>query len=235
MTLVAATIDTALTFAYSSNINHHTSPLLRLPGELRNRIYEYMLSDLIIHSFQLSPKLLVGFRVLGGHESSPAREAGSRMLPSARDNKSQDIMPLISQYLSFFQVCGHVKAEAHLVPFILNTIQVQSDNLGDFLCLLTNAQRAAITSFRIGNSMSEDSPWCPSRWVIQSHFSKRNKPGDAFCYWSGLRDLSRLSGLKRAVIGNQYFVELEQYEEMDKEKVIANQGIRWISECRDRI
>jgi hypothetical protein len=98
---------------------------------------------------------------------------------------------------------------------------VQPEDLGNFLRHLTDAQRAAITTFKIGNSMSALSLYDISRWIIRHHFSKRQKSGDPFFHWSGLRDLLKLSGLKWVVVGNQYFVEYEEYKELDTDKVTA--------------
>jgi hypothetical protein len=81
--------------------------------------------------------------------------------------------------------------------------------LSHFLNDLTNAQRDAITTFKVGQSVDAAGvdliiaeemhyfDWATLTWT-------RNPNIDQFMKWSGFHGLTGLRGLKQLIIGNRY-------------------------------
>lgn len=112
-----------LTSCNSMDRNARASPLLRLPAELRNRVYEYVLYK-------------------GTYWFNRERATTSK--------RPIEIVPRIANRLSLLRVCRQTYAETALLPFSLNTFCVRARTVHDCLpILLKPVQRHAITKLRL--------------------------------------------------------------------------------------
>jgi hypothetical protein len=108
----------------SSSSHNTNSPLLRLPGELRNKIYEY---------------------AFGGHEVMLKRDiwyAKDRMYCYAHDSP----LSLWSDLLSRTTICRQIYEETRLLPYALNTVCIDM-YVGDhaiYVQELGKSQKSAI-------------------------------------------------------------------------------------------
>jgi hypothetical protein len=115
---------TFLMTQHSEELNEHASPLLRLPGELRNHVYSYVFEGSVLHFVTRSP-------------------TRARFL----DIKLQQSAPL---EVSLSSVCRKLRRGAVLLPFNLSAVSCQALGICEKLALLlTKPQLRAITSFRI--------------------------------------------------------------------------------------
>ena len=116
----------------SSLQNQKMSPLLRLPREIRNRIYDYAFS--------------VQFTIVRNNPSYPTRLTF----------RAGDAYPLLkrnsfAKLLAVTRVCRQIYSEAALLPFRLNVFRIhQLATLVKFTEYMQPAQRAAITTLRLG-------------------------------------------------------------------------------------
>jgi hypothetical protein len=112
--------------------NQRKSRLLRLPGELRNKIYEYTFSDAIVSVFRSSK--LPGYVEMKPHIRSRA---------SYRTTTPDNLVALT-------KTCRQIFAESRLLLFRLVTFHVHSDgSLGHFLKTLESSQQDVITTVQI--------------------------------------------------------------------------------------
>lgn len=112
--------------------NQRKSPLLRLPGELRNKIYEYTFSNAIVSVFRSSE--LPDYVEMKPH-------MGSRV--SYRTTTPHNLVALT-------KTCRQIFAESRLLLFRLVAFHVHSDgSLGHFLKTLESSQQDAITTVQI--------------------------------------------------------------------------------------
>jgi len=101
--------------------------------------------------------------------------------------------------------------------------------LGRFLNSLTDKQQDAIATFKIGDSeesvISEEMSLKHSKIrAMRQGLRKRMRSRggtarDVFEAWSGLAELSRMRGLERLVVGNHYFAQLQETENIGRETV----------------
>ncbi|KAF2831205.1 hypothetical protein CC86DRAFT_269165, partial [Ophiobolus disseminans] len=104
----------------STERNDHDSPLLRLPGELRNRVYEFVLHQ--------NPR-----RYLRSFQTSSMWHQG----PNLRN-------------LSILSVCKKTHHDTALLPFALNTFRCDALHVFEgMLSTMTMTQRQAITSLHL--------------------------------------------------------------------------------------
>jgi hypothetical protein len=113
---------------------NQTSPLLRLPGEIRNCIYEY---------------------VIGGNEIIPAclrhLERSIVLLSRADDNwESPPMQP--SDIFNLSRVCRQLRIETHVLPFKLNVINnsLFDFHFASFLADLKPIYKQTITTIALG-------------------------------------------------------------------------------------
>ncbi|KAF1840552.1 uncharacterized protein K460DRAFT_399468 [Cucurbitaria berberidis CBS 394.84] len=112
--------------------NATESPLLRLPSEIRNRIYGYALGGQ-----EVNPRTVGGVRTKWRLECRPY---GSE----ARSYQAWD------RLLSLTYVCRLLHRETRLLAFSLNTFQIQTVEFNDWLLLLNDDQKNAITTVIFG-------------------------------------------------------------------------------------
>lgn len=109
-------------FSYRYAHNAESSPLLRLPGELRNRIYKDVLGRKTVQIFRSAFMDIPGWGcamcfqiyVCTNHmpddSEQPYEHEFCRLFP-----------PVTYLYLGFMRCCSQVYSEAALIPFIHNT------------------------------------------------------------------------------------------------------------------
>lgn len=104
---------------YRTQRNAAASPLLRLPGELRNRIYEFIFEDI---TFEIKH---------------------SAYIPTQSPN------PRPVHNLALLQTCRQIHSEAKVLPLVLRTICFRDmTGLNRLVRSLATDQRCAITSLR---------------------------------------------------------------------------------------
>jgi len=124
------TIRTIL-IRFSSLQNQHNSPLLRLPAELRNQIYAYVLGNLIIR-----PKPSKSLNQYG----SPTPGLKLRAAGASLEDEER-----ATRFLALTQTCRQVYAETKLLPFTLNAFDLRClSQLPDFIYNLSSWQRNAV-------------------------------------------------------------------------------------------
>ncbi|CAO2656897.1 Nn.00g057000.m01.CDS01 [Neocucurbitaria sp. VM-36] len=101
--------------------NQTESPLLRLPGEIRNKIYDYAFSGHIIHVF--------------GNEPNHSLYGSVDWLPVGYS---------LSMLIKTTTLCRQIRSETALLPFGCNKFWVSPPLLPDFLTTLGPQQRDAI-------------------------------------------------------------------------------------------
>ncbi|KAF2831419.1 hypothetical protein CC86DRAFT_401946 [Ophiobolus disseminans] len=196
-------------------LNQHNSPLLRLPGELRNCIFGHVLGDLVIHSSN--------------------DRSDSNRLAHAMD--VYDVRKGVVPDRRFRSTCRVIDAETRLLPFALGTFEIHPVKLDRFLTDLTTAQLNAITTFKIGTSVAATKNGGdtgrnllsqPMRLAYAWSFELRLfTAGETIATWSGLHTLARMKGLKRVVVSNAYVVGLcalaEPHEVTEKIRAYVGQ------------
>jgi hypothetical protein len=214
---------TALIY-FSTALNQRNSPLLRLPGELRNQIYEYVIGGLTIDSLTKYARTRRGVHP---REAPGAPVLGQRIIVSKLVDRTPDCSShtVVSQALGFLTVCRRVFSEAHLMPFTLSTLAIRPVDLEPFLDELTAAQRNAITTYKVSKSVATTTPRSLGDWNFEynyrNSYRRRSEAEDTFLYWSDLDVLSTVRGLERVLVGNQYYKDLLAYEELDREMIVA--------------
>lgn len=112
--------------------NQRQSPLLRLPGELRNKVYEYTFSDAIVSVYRSSapPEYF---------KMNPYIGSGSSYFTTAPP-----------ELAALTKTCRQIYADTHLLLFRLITLHVHSDgSLGYLLSTLENSQQHAIATIQL--------------------------------------------------------------------------------------
>jgi hypothetical protein len=107
----------------SSRRNQQSSPLLRLPAEIRNTIYEY---------------------VLGGESWHYLTYIGVRLSLKRRLSKDDERPEKEPHFLALFKTCRQLQAETKLLPFKLNLFPTFVKDLLDFLRVLSPSQASVI-------------------------------------------------------------------------------------------
>ncbi|KAF2253549.1 hypothetical protein BU26DRAFT_387494, partial [Trematosphaeria pertusa] len=104
--------------------NQQESPLLQLPPEIRNRIYEYVLGGRTVHITK-----------------KPYRPAEGKLLSVSGNEK---------HFLSFLAVSRRLYAETAVLPYKLNTFSAHDPGvLREWLANLLPARRDAVASIRL--------------------------------------------------------------------------------------
>jgi hypothetical protein len=121
-------INQTLMQSLSSKINQQQSPLLRLPAELRNKIYEYALGGMELHI------------------SSRSRMSDQFSVVSS--DPSFDNIPL-HRLIGLTLVSQQLYAETKLLPFELGTVRTTASTPRAPIKRLSVTQRQAISSIRV--------------------------------------------------------------------------------------
>lgn len=171
------------------------SPLLRLPGELRNRIYHYVFKGLhvaVVTVDNFDPY------VMQLHTGYRAR---------AWQNPSSDLKQP-KAFLGLTQACRQVHAEIGVLHLKLLTLHMTSEwNDGAVLDRLSKAQRAAIHTVTVDGQRIQDD-LRNYQWIRKR---AQRKPHDftlQVCADTSLHDFTRrtrlysLPGLKRVEVEN---------------------------------
>lgn len=165
--------------------NQRQSPLLRLPGELRNKIYGYVFSDSVISVWRSS--------------SGPPGYFNLDTFAGSRDSYSIDPTTRVTDIT---KTCRQIHAETRLLLFRLVTFQVHSDgSLGALLNALEDSQRDAIATLRMttqdanhGGKQSEVvTKWLSNDYFHQEHHLELLEWAESLPFW-------RLQGLRRVVV-----------------------------------
>ncbi|KAH4311692.1 hypothetical protein HBI81_129930 [Parastagonospora nodorum] len=166
--------------------NRQRSPLLRLPGELRNKVYEYVLSSVTVSVF---PPSDAQYRYqLHAHISGPVAA------PTAD--------PTVSNAMALTRVCRQISVETVSLPLQLFTFYINSDeSFPKFLNYLLPIQRDAIKTIQIStpDAMEGGSLF---------HWVQRRTDNDfpsqklhlEYLEWSMNLALDHLEGLKQVVV-----------------------------------
>lgn len=115
--------------------NQRQSPLLRLPGELRNQIYHYALE---------------GIHIVVEEDIESYVTRGGRLYWTRAWQGRSDKLRQPKAFLGLTQACHQVHSEIGLLPFELLTVQFYFEREhGTFLNMLSEAQRTAITTVKV--------------------------------------------------------------------------------------
>lgn len=199
-----------LTF-YSYALNQIEAPLLRLPGEIRNRIYADLLGGLIFSS-TTTPRLpwaaCVRIRMVECYH-----EFSNGSPPATLD-------------LSILQTCRQIYDETRLLAFTLNTFTIDPANLTHFINDLTEVQRNAIHTFRVGNSVVSyadgESVATPLFTKMLQDFRPATKtPENLISEWSGIYNLTQLRGLRCLLIGNAYHGSIWEWAPAQRDRLVT--------------
>ncbi|KAH7408373.1 hypothetical protein DE146DRAFT_372209 [Phaeosphaeria sp. MPI-PUGE-AT-0046c] len=166
--------------------NRLRSPLLRLPGELRNRVYELAMSDTVVSVFP-SVKPHVPYQLhahLSGHATDYVGALG---------------MSLVT---NLSRVCRQIAAETRLLAFQSATFYIHSDgSFISFIDSLSNAKRGAISTIQIStpDAYAGGTLWCSVKSSVGNDDYSQQIHLD-YLEWSWHLSLERLTGLKQVVV-----------------------------------
>jgi hypothetical protein len=187
---------------HSSERNRHQSSLLRLPGELRNKIYRYAMSGVTLSIFP-SPNSRERF-----HLHAHLAGATTVAVPSSK----------VLDMTSLTRVCRQVYVETLLLPFQAITFHIHSDgSFLKFIDVLSDAERDAISTVQLSSpDANAGGTLCYSiaNSIGNDEDSQRNLLD--FLEWSLNLGLDRLGGLKQVVV------------EADKQWVYKKSGERFL-------
>lgn len=125
------------------------SPLLRLPGELRNRIYFYVFAE---EQFRLAK---YGFN--------------THMFPYINRRENMEPHPY---RLGLLSVCRQIYAEVALLPFIMGTVEIDNvETLEEMSFRLTTSQCSAIRTLRLTTPLGGNAN------IVKLFVSKSRKRG----------------------------------------------------------
>jgi hypothetical protein len=163
--------------------NAQQSPLLRLPSELRNSIYDFTFADVTIHLYKL-----IG---------------SDRQHVACVRNSSLDA-PVATNILNLTEVSRQRQFETRLYPFQLSTFHVVHDaSFARFVDGLAEDQRNAIAILQVDPQQAY-----MAEGLYELSFSTAVSAFDRLIFGARLRDWSckmafgRLHGLKRVVVKN---------------------------------
>jgi hypothetical protein len=130
--------------AHSSRRNQIFSPLLRLPAELRNKVYEYALGGWEIRIwYDLTYKI---------DESKQKSDSTGRVCAACRpaSGVKKPWIRARKAVLNLPSVCRQLNAETKMLPFTLNDLGLQDDRyLDHFYYRLRETQRPHVARLRI--------------------------------------------------------------------------------------
>ncbi|CAI6287124.1 unnamed protein product [Periconia digitata] len=199
-----------------SKNNQLQSPLLRLPPELRNRIYKY---------------------ALGGKKLRPAG-----FIHRIKYEQNGRVTP--PNFVALLSVCRQIYAEARLYPFLLNTfefINTEVEHIDEFAVFLTTQQQQSVKSVTMGiveeNRDGGGSWWYtdnkPVWWVVAHGIPDARKD---------LRDM--FPCVEKLIIENHYLVPTrEEDKKIDAsifQKIILREEVPFDTEfaicnCKDTL
>ncbi|KAK4899819.1 hypothetical protein LTR27_003085 [Elasticomyces elasticus] len=141
--------------------NKRDSPLLRLPPEVRNRIWSFLLGEKIIH-IHGSKRSKDKRRFVHSICKTPERDEEPASIPNHGVYLAHhincyvpnpgEILPTVSSVLAVLTSCRQIHQEAALLPYKLNTFEcVKLEVLGPFLQALVPAQAHAIEMLTISD------------------------------------------------------------------------------------
>ncbi|KAK4900102.1 hypothetical protein LTR27_002865 [Elasticomyces elasticus] len=108
-----------------------TSHFLSLPPELRNRIYEYVMTVGTVYvQHRKDANQLRGFAVSRGDENPSPREERSKVIRCVFDSEEHEVvetLPAGGQSLSLLRTCRQVYQEAAQLFYVCNRFEVQVD------------------------------------------------------------------------------------------------------------
>jgi hypothetical protein len=168
---------------YSEARNRDKSPLLRLPGELRNKVYEYALSGITLFIFPSS------------NVEKPYRIHVHLAEEAASFSPAFDVTGLN-------RVCRQISAETRLLPFQFLTFHIHSDgSFLNFVETLNDVDRDAIATVQISTpDANAGGTLCHAvaNSLTNDEVSQRNHLD--LLEWSWHLSLDRLGGLKQVVV-----------------------------------
>ncbi|CAO2656961.1 Nn.00g057640.m01.CDS01 [Neocucurbitaria sp. VM-36] len=187
--------------------NQHESPLLRLPGEIRNKIYIYI------------------FRV------GSVRVCCERLSPTATNAYPKHaVIHYMRRHLAIIEACRQTYAEAHRLPFTLNEIVGSAESINAaFTDRFSKAQAGALTAIDISISWEtqyERYPRSRADWKMQ--YGRYPQSEDTGLFNTGrvarttLWAVEGCSGLKLLTVrclGNEVGEERNTWEWEVEEKV----------------
>ena len=119
------------------NLHNRDSPLLRLPGEIRNQIYHY---------------------AIGGHEACPTWDSGACYdveLRASRYNTSGGTRKCWAELFNLGYVCKQLNTETKNLPYQLTVFQADIGAAFErFLCQLKEEKKQLITTVSSASSTS---------------------------------------------------------------------------------
>ncbi|KAH7076476.1 hypothetical protein BKA63DRAFT_411228, partial [Paraphoma chrysanthemicola] len=165
--------------------NREQSPLLRLPGELRNKIYAYALSDGIVTVF--GPR---GEKKYHFHAQLAAA--------SGQQHSATNLLSI----LGFTTACRQLHAETQSLVFPSITFHIHSDgSFVEFLDDITEAQRDTIANIQLTTPDAREGGrvWAHSTLYPRNDHRSQEMHLD-YLEWSAALPLNRLAGLKRVIV-----------------------------------
>jgi hypothetical protein len=183
--------------SHSEARNRKQSPLLRLPGELRNKVYEYAMSEITVTVFPYK----------GGYKPYHLQ---------AHLNDTPSSTRHVTDVLSLTRVCRQVRAETCHLPLRSITFHVASDrSFHDFLQVLSEAERNAISTIQISTPDAQ-AGGASALFVKYSRVNDYKSQGEHLdlLEWSYALAFDRLGGLKRVVVEQDkqwYYARAQQH------------------------
>jgi hypothetical protein len=166
--------------------NREQSPLLRLPGELRNKIYGYAMSEVTIIVFPPAH--------VRKHFQLHAYSAGGATGSISSSN--------VLDMTGLMRTCQQVYLETRLLPFQAITFHIHSD--GSFIYFidkLLDAERDAISTVQLSTpDANMGGALCISVANSRRNDDQSQRSHLDFLEWSWNLGLDRLVGLKQVVV-----------------------------------
>ncbi len=113
--------------------NQKKSSLLRLPGEIRNQIYGYVLGGYDVYTYKVS---------LDGRMT--------HILECSKNDTTGEGATSWEETVQFTTVCRQIQEESRLLPFELNIFNASGKSFEEWFALLNEDQRNAITTLSFG-------------------------------------------------------------------------------------
>jgi len=158
------------------------SPLLRLPAELRNEIYHYVLGGLSIRA----------------KRSASPREFGIDIRDV--DSRSSAAWQTPGHLLALTETCRQVYDETSLFPYSLNVFEYEHPlDIRRWTATLTSRQLGAIPQLRVERLHLETLGWMRDQIKIDPDTWNEILRSEAMAV-----SLCRLAGLKRVIVVEKY-------------------------------
>ncbi|KAE8856550.1 hypothetical protein PTNB73_09815 [Pyrenophora teres f. teres] len=144
-------------------LNQKNSPLLRLPAEIRNKIFALALGEMTIYWGLVRQTRNYIFRSLG--TMAMGGKIQNKKCSYCYDRSPGQVIRL-SSLVSLPAVCRQIRTEEYLLPFILNNFEIYLADVISFKTKLNETQRSAITTLRLG-------PYGEVWHIVGRYLSKR--------------------------------------------------------------